>query len=183
MNMDMKIVITILIVALLAGCGSAKKDTTMVSDMKKIEVNSIKSVQIEAGGTPQSTSPAVYIYKTKADYSQLVPVLMNDDRTRILSYPAPSDLKQGDGLRLPTPLAQGYWLDNKGINRNVAFLTYTYEEYSKLPSAPTMEQLMASIAEKYPLVELRECGRRADYSNIVTQLNEIITQQMVITQE
>lgn len=129
-----------------------------------------------AGGSPASTSPVVYIYKMKADYSHLVPVLMDEARTRILSYPAPGDLKKGDGLRLPTPLNQGYWLDNKGIGPNVAFLTYTYEDYSKLPSAPSMEDMMANIAEKYPLIELRECGRRADYKDIVPELNKKIAE-------
>lgn len=129
-----------------------------------------------AGGRPASTSPVVYIYKMKADYSHLVPVMMDETRTRILSYPAPVDLKKGDGLRLPTPLEQGYWLDNKGIGPNVAFLTYTYEDYSKLPSAPSMEELMENIAEKYPLTEIHACGRRADYKDIVAELNKKISE-------
>ena len=92
------------------------------------------------------------------------------------SYPAPGDLKAGDRLRLPTPLTNGYLLDNRGIGPNVAFLTYTYEEYSKFPVAPSMEDLMANIAEKYPLLEIRACGRRADYKDIVSELNEKISE-------
>ena len=97
-------------------------------------------------------------------------------RTRILSYPAPGDLKMGDGLRLPTLLNKGYLLDNKGIGPNVAFLTYTYEEYSQLPTAPSMTDLMSHILDKYPLLEIRACGRRADYKDIVIELNEKIAE-------
>lgn len=164
------------LLVLLAGCRSVKKETTVTSDMQKIEMNSAVVTPHLTGGNPASTSPVVYIYKTKADYSHQVPIMMDDSRTRILSYPAPGDLKAGDGLRLPTPLTNGYLLDNRGIGPNVAFLTYTYEEYSKFPVAPSMEDLMANIAEKYPLLEIRACGRRADYKDIVSELNEKISE-------
>lgn len=164
------------LLALLAGCRSAKKETTVISDIPKIEMNSMVSTPAKSGGNPVSTSPVVYVYKTKADYSHLVPVIMDEARTCILSYPAPGDLKIGDGLRLPTPLKEGYLLDNRGIGPNVAFLTYTYEEYSKLPAAPSMEDLLANIADKYPLLEIHTCGRRADYKDIVSELNEKISE-------
>ena len=137
----------------------------VTSDMQKIEMNSGVITPQLTGGNPASTSPVVYIYKTKADYSHQVPVMMDEARTRILSYPAPGDLKMGDGLRLPTLLNKGYLLDNKGIGPNVAFLTYTYEEYSQLPTAPFMTDLMSHILDKYPLLEIRACGRRADYKD------------------
>ena len=141
MKKRINIVIATLLV-LLAGCRSAKKETMVTSDMQKIEMNSGAITPQLTGGNPASTSPVVYIYKTKADYSHQVPVMMDEARTRILSYPAPGDLKMGDGLRLPTLLNKGYLLDNKGIGPNVAFLTYTYEEYSQLPTAPCMADLM-----------------------------------------
>lgn len=131
------------------------------------------------GGRAQVISPAVVIYKMKADYSQHVPVLMDEARTRIVSYPAPADLKKGNGLRLPTALDGGYWLDNKGISSTVAFLTYTYEEYSRLPKAPSMDELMANILEKYPLTEIHECGRWSDYKDIVPELNARIAAGML----
>lgn len=119
-------------------------------------------------------SPVVYVYKTKNDYSNLVPVIMDESRTRIVSYPAPSDVKTGGKLALPTRLKDGYLLDNRGIGPNVAFLSYTYEEYSKMKSAPSMDVLMENIIDKYPLTELRSCGHRSDYRNIEEELNEII---------
>ena len=95
MKKRINIVIAILLI-LLAGCRSAKKETMVTSDMQKIEMNSGVITPQLTGGNPASTSPVVYIYKTKADYSHQVPVMMNEARTRILSYPAPGDLKMGD---------------------------------------------------------------------------------------
>ncbi len=127
-----------------------------------------------AGGSPQVASPPVIIYKTRKDYSHNVPVIMDASRRRIVSYPAPSDLRRGKELALPTLLEGGFWLDNRGINEHVAFLTYTYEEYSRLPKAPSMDELMAHLLDKQPLVDFRVCGRRADYDDIVSELNALI---------
>ena len=162
-----------LAVALLAtACHSSKK----VTEQNAVENVSqqVKTPAKVMGGTAVSTSPVVYVYKMKADYSHQVPVLMDESRTRILSFPDPKDLLSGDKLRLPTQLKQGYWLDNKGIGPNVAFLTYTYEEYSHLPSAPSVKELLAHLLDKEPLTELRECGRWADYTDIVSELNQKI---------
>lgn len=125
----------------------------------------------------QISSPIVYIYKTKKDYSHLVPVLMDETRTRIVSYPAPADLLRNGQPTLPTLLEGGFWLDNRGIGPTVAFLSYTYEEYSGFSHAPSYEELMEHIVDKYPLTSIRACGRRADYKDIVTELNERIRKE------
>ena len=62
----------------------------------------------------------VVIYKTAKDYRNNVPVTLSDDKTTIVSYPHPTDLVLGEGLALPASLHNGYLLDNRGINRNVA---------------------------------------------------------------
>lgn len=105
--------------------------------------------------TPRMAAPAppAFIYKMKADYSQLVPVMMDKSRSRIVSYPAPSDLRRGNRLATPTPLDNGFWLDNRGIGETVAFLSYTYEEYAAMEAAPSMDELMKHIIERYPLTE------------------------------
>lgn len=114
------------------------------------------------------------VYKTSANFNNLVPVIMNDEKTLILSYPAPSDLFFESKLATPTILKNGYLLDNRGINKNVAFLKFSYEEYSKLSDAPSMETLLSSIVEKYPLLELINCGKRNEYKNIISDLNKLI---------
>lgn len=169
----------LLVPLFLMGCASSRKQMNAESSKpdQPVKVLVAEPVAINArpiSGPANVSSPVVYIYKMKGDYADRVPVLMDKAKTRIVSYPHPRDLKVGDSLRLPTPLSGGYWLDNKGITPDVAFLDYTYEEYSRLPSAPTMDELMAHILDKNPLTEIRACGRRADYKDIVKELNEMI---------
>jgi hypothetical protein len=54
----------------------------------------------------------------------------------------------------------------------VAFLDYTYEEYSRLTETPTASELMEHIADISPLLTWRYMGRRSDYTDIVAQINE-----------
>ena len=115
-------------------------------------------------------SPPVLVYKTRKDYSDLVPVGFRDKK--IISYPHPRDLKVGGQLVLPTPLADGYWLDNRGISENTAFLRYTYEEYAALPDPPA--DLYQSLLDTDPLLELWNCGPRNSYSNPASELNSLV---------
>ena len=121
-----------------------------------------------------AAGPQAIIYKTTGDYSDFVPVLMNAQKTKIVSYPAPSDVYYLGKLAKPTLLKNGYLLDNRGINEHVAFLNYTYEEYSKLPEAPSMEQMMKNIRSLHPLTEFVNCGLRTQYKNEVEELNNLI---------
>lgn len=118
--------------------------------------------------------PQTIIYKTKKDYSRNVPVIMNKEHTQIISYPAPTDIYYRGELSYPTPLKDGYLLDNRGIGINVAFLSYTYEEYSKLKAVPSMEELKERIIDHYPLTELWNCGLRSQYKDEIKELNELI---------
>jgi hypothetical protein len=153
-----------------SGAGTNYK---VLFSVKKNEQVNITQV---LGGSVVSTSPVVYVYKMKADYSHNVPVMMNEERTQILSFPDPRDLWDGEKLRLPTALVQDYWLDNKGIGVNVAFLKYTYEEYSKLSTPPSVKDMLANLLDKYPLVEIHACGHWADYTDIVSELNSKIVE-------
>jgi hypothetical protein len=119
------------------------------------------------------SAPAV-IYKTKGDYVDLVPVIMNQERTRILSYPDPVDLKMEGKLMKPHRLKNGYLLDNRGISEYVAFLDMTYEEYSQLDEPPHIVDMMLRLRDRYPLVELIQCGLRSDYADLVYELNVLI---------
>lgn len=121
-----------------------------------------------------TSGPQTIIYKTKKDYSRNVPVTMNKEHTQIVSYPAPTDIYYRGELSYPTPLKDGYLLDNRGIGINVAFLSYTYEEYSRLKAAPSMNELKERIIDYYPLTELWNCGIRSQYKNEVKELNELI---------
>lgn len=159
-------------------CCSACRPT---KEMNKKIINHSQPLRgtggLYGGGNMSVSSPRVFVYKTKADYSNLVPVQMDESRTRIVSYPHPNDLTRGDKLCLPTLLEEGYWLDNRGIGERVAFLSYTYEEYSQLPAVPSMEELLSHIVAKYPLTEWHECGRWTDYQDIISELNILIKQR------
>lgn len=119
-------------------------------------------------------SPPVIIYKTTKDYSRHVPVELNESGTEIVSYPAVSDVKIGDRYPYPTQLEEGYLLDNRGIGRHVAFLSYTYEEYAALPATPSRAELLEKVIDKHPLTEIHRCGNHYQYKDIVAELNEQI---------
>ncbi len=137
-----------------------------------------KAVQQTASSPMNAPSfmpgPQAIVYKTTDDYYYHVPVLINEAHTEILSYPAPQDVYIGNTPAYPTRLNNGYLLDNRGIGRNVAFLTYTYEEYHQLDKTPSMNELMEHILNKYPLAEAWNCGLRSQYEDEVNELNERI---------
>jgi hypothetical protein len=119
-------------------------------------------------------SQQAVIYKTNEDFNDYVPVIMDDRKTKIISYPAPADLFYGGKLAKPTVLKNGYLLDNRGINQNVVFLNYTYEFYSQLKNVPTLKDMSKNIKEKYPLKELILCGLRYRFKDEVKELNALI---------
>ena len=138
--------------------------------------NTAKSNKTNVAFTPDfnSSGPPALVYKTKADYSNLVPVILSDDKAVIVSYPHPTDVKIGDAMKTPTALKNGYWLDNKGIGKNVAFLKLTYSEYAALKEAPGIDAMMGMIVDKDPLTEMCNCGNKSALTSPVEQLNNLI---------
>ncbi|MBN2807721.1 MAG: hypothetical protein JXR22_13775 [Prolixibacteraceae bacterium] len=118
------------------------------------------------------------IYKTKADYNQLVPVILNDDKTEIVAYPAPADLKSVEGLRTPLELKNGYLLDVRGIGPNVAFTSFTYETYARLKQAPVLEELFRSIVDKDPLLEMYDCKNFLDIKYNLKEVNKLVKKKL-----
>lgn len=130
-----------------------------------------KTSQSQAQQVP---GPKVVIYQTKADYSQNVPVTLSDDRKTIESYPHPRDLVIDGKFVTPTPLNKDFLLDNRGINKNVAFLNYTYDEYSKLANPPSVEELMIQILDKKPLKKMYICKTCIKGQITVEKINSLI---------
>ncbi len=126
-----------------------------------------------------SPGPPTLIYKTKADYTNLVPVILSEDKSEISSFPHPQDIYINGELALPTQLAEGYLLDNRGITANVAFLNMTYETYSKLDSVPSVDSLYSIILDKNPLTDLYNCGNRSSYESIVSDMNSMISKKQL----
>ena len=156
----MKLILSILVI-LNISC-STKKEVVQNSREKLLEQSLI-------------SEPPVLVYKTKRNYNNLVPILLSDDGKTIISYPHPKDLIVGSGYPLPTILNDGYLIDNRGIGRNVAFLSITYEEYSKLENVPSIEELYKLIIDKDPLIELCNCGTKTNFTNIEKEINYMIS--------
>jgi hypothetical protein len=114
--------------------------------------------------------PPVMVYKTKRDVRDRVPVILSDDRSAVASYPDIKDVYYRGELAYPLALVGGYWMDRRGINVRVAFLDYTYEEYSRLEETPIPEILIYHIYDKDPLRELYSCKCERDTAVI----NEMI---------
>jgi len=127
----------------------------------------------------KATGPSVFIYKTRADYRQHVPVILSTDKKSLVSYPAPGDVFFNGDLAYPLQLVDGYLLDRRGISKDCAFLKWTYFEYSRLASTPAPEEIMKLILDDYPLTELYNCGKRSKYQQLETELNQLISEGKV----
>jgi hypothetical protein len=138
-------------------------------------VSSSGSAVASKKGTVAVNSPPCIIYRTRSDYSMYVPVTLSADKSKIVSYPDIKDIYYNGKVSVPTLLANGFLLDNRGIGLQVAFLDYTYEEYSKLASTPHATDLMSLLMDKDPLIEMYQCGRRSQYTDIEHELNVLIT--------
>jgi len=145
-----------------ASCSSSKKTDNTAKEEKEVLAN----VAV--------TGPPVIIYKTKADYYDKVPVILSDDKSKVVSYPGARDLYIGDKLALPTRLHKGFLLDNRGINENVAFLNISYEKFTMMQRVFTAGQLYDMILDKDPLTEMYNCGKKSKFKDEVAELNVII---------
>lgn len=111
----------------------------------------------EANGSEkvETMLPEKVVYKMRGDWADKVPVTL-DERGNIESYPDPVDVS--DAVK-PVALGDGWYLDRKGVNRNTAFLDWTYEEYRALKKVPDMETLKAHIIARHAIVEMWNCGK------------------------
>lgn len=85
--------------------------------------------------------PRAVVYRMSGDYAANVPVTLTAGG-ELLSYPAPTDISPASK---PLPLADGWWLDRRGVSERTVFTRYTYEEYSALPQAPSPQALLEAV--------------------------------------
>ncbi len=172
----MKLTITILITIMmtLSGCCGSKNTITQQTVAPNNSVDTAMPVKWEGDIKGMNAKmPEIVIYKTDNDYLQNVPVIMDAAHKNIVSYPDPKDVYLNGVLAVPTPLKHGYLLDNRGINENVAFTSYTYEDYSKLAKAPSVDEVKEKIIAYYPIIEMYYCGERNTNDNINKYLDFI----------
>lgn len=118
--------------------------------------------------------PRVIIYKTKADYSKNIPIILSPDKKSVVSYPDIRDIKRDNQYTYPTQLMDGYLLDNRGITADVAFINLTYEQYSALPKTPNSQELLQMVIDKKPIKKMYTCGLKSKFTDLEQQLNDSI---------
>ena len=90
---------------------------------------------------------------------------------------------QSGALPYPARLSAGYLLDKQGINTQVAFTSYTMEEYAGLQEAPGLQELYDKIVDKDPLLMMCCCGNRSQYKALEESLNQLIAGGLESCQE
>ncbi len=154
--------VTLILSGILISCSSSKINLAQSTTTEE---------KLENTGVP---GPPVIVYITKKDYYDHVPVSLSEDKTRIVSFPAPTDIKINGQYTYPTKLSDGYLLDNRGIGKNTAFLRFTYDDYYTMDNIPTAERLMNYIIDNDPFTEMYDCGKKRDFDNPVEMLNRKI---------
>ncbi len=139
-------------------CRSSSAPLSDTSEEKVMVQDTLndKSMNFPLAGT----LPPLIIYSTRADYRFLVPVMMDDEKKEIVSFPDPRDLYVHGELAVPVLLERGYLLDRRGIGPNTAFLRLTYEEYATLDKVPSIAELKEMLTDKDPIMEMYVCGNR-----------------------
>jgi hypothetical protein len=161
-----------LILLFLVACKATKPAVDTIN-----RSNDKPDVMQSAENSEKANKPNLLLYKTKFDCSNLVPVVMSADKKEIVSYPDPKDLLINGTLQKPIALHGGYWLDRRGINRNVVFLNISYEEYVQQKGTLPVSDMLNKIVDKDPLIELYDCGRNVLNQELITSINRWIDEQ------
>lgn len=97
-----------------------------------------------------SGEDTIWIYKTKNDYSDKVPVQLSKDKSEIKSFPGPYDV---DNRRFkPLNLIKGYYL-NGSLGPNTGYLSLTIEEYSKYETPLSRDSMYSLLIDKDPFIK------------------------------
>lgn len=127
--------------------GSEAKKISHVDKQNSPKVgHAIKKKQIIGSAVPQAI-----IYSTNGDWYDKVPVTLNEDRTQLISFPAPSDITPEQA---PVSVGEGLWLDRRGITENTAFTNWTYEEYAALERVPSPDEIMNNLIPDAKITEI-----------------------------
>lgn len=154
----------IFITSVMLSCNSSKKNMDQTNATKEDPASPSNS---------QAGPPAI-IYKTKSDYYDKVPVTLSEDKSKVVSYPGSRDVYYKGNLAYPTKLNDGFLLDNRGIDENVAFLDITYEVFSKSMRVYSAEELHKMILDDDPITEMYDCGSKYKFKDLEAELNSAI---------
>ncbi len=112
-----------------------KKTASDVAPSKSVEPIEVRQQPL-VGMMPKATA-----FKMNGDYANHVAITIGPNG-QLTYFPAPSDISKSS---IPTSLGGGWYLNNQGIGANSVFTKYTFEEYSKLPSVPSPQELKDAV--------------------------------------
>ncbi len=117
----------------------------------------------------------LWVYKTKADYSDKVTVKLASDKKRVTAFPGPWDID----YRWPIKLNNGYYLNGVfgGINTGITKLTK--EEYSDYPVALGSDSLYKLLIDKDPFTEFYEFEDKDNVFDSDTGIDTIKLNQLI----
>lgn len=112
-----------------------KRTAPDITQSKTVETIEVRQQPL-VGMMPKATA-----FKMTGDYADNVAITIGSNG-QLTYFPAPSDISKSS---VPTSLGNGWYLNNQGISANSVFTKYTFEEYSKLPSVPSPQELKEAI--------------------------------------
>lgn len=113
------------------GCASRHASTAAVAKQSMPEAR-----------IADSHLPRAVIYKVAPKYADKVPVTMNAGKTKMIGFPAPTDISE---FTSPIAVAEGYLLDRQGVGVNTMFLVWTREEYAAFEKTPMVSEIKEAI--------------------------------------
>lgn len=122
--------------------------------------------------TSSNLLPPVYVYKTKKNFSKLLPVTLSPDKKEIIGYPHPKDVVNDSSYNYPSKLFGDYWIDRIGINVNTGYLNITLKDYAELSEPLTPTQMMSILIEDSPFLEIWIPKKGVDVN--VISINDMI---------
>lgn len=90
---------------------------------------------------PVNVMPKASAFRMNGDYANNVAITLNPDGS-LAYFPDPSDISANSS---PLEIGNGWWLNRQGISAKSVFTKYTFAEYSKLKTVPSIAELKASV--------------------------------------
>jgi hypothetical protein len=87
----------------------------------------------------------IWVYKTKGDYANNVPVQLSADKTRIVGSPASIN------TRWPVSLVDDFLLNGSG-GPNSGYLSITIEEWNQMDITPSVDSLNKFLIDTDPFI-------------------------------
>ena len=124
-------------------CGTQRKTETgaMPSQDSLAAIQAPAKERPVSGMPPAKAMPRATVFRMSGNYADHVPVNIYP-QGRLFSYPAPTDLTETSA---PVPLADGWWLDRRGIGEHTVFTKWTYAEYRALKEVPSPREISGAV--------------------------------------